>query len=92
MTVIENAEYAEMMARMLCAWGRRVASGDTYDLAELLAFRAEVDQVVHGAITRARRRDPEGWSWTNIADSAGTSRQAAQQRWGKLLGGGRSRA
>jgi len=71
-----------MMTRMIRAWGRRVGEADTYDLAELVAFQREVDEAIGAAIATARARATP-WSWAEIGDALGISRQAAQQRWGR---------
>lgn len=63
-------------------WSRRIAQGgDPYDLAELIEFRRSVDDAIASAVAedgleRTRGRDQE------VADATGTTRQAAQQRWG----------
>lgn len=72
-----------MMGRVARAWGRRVAAGDTYDLAELVEFRRTLDGVITQAVVAARATQPEAWSWSGIGDALGISRQAAQQRYGQ---------
>lgn len=69
-----------MMRRMLRAHGRRVADCDVEDLADLIALRGELDDAIALAVTTTRER--HGRSWADIARAAGTSRQAAQQKWG----------
>lgn len=78
---VETLEYARMMRRMIAAYGRRVADADVEDLAELIALRAEVDQAIAYAVRTSRAR--HGRSWADIARATGTTRQAAQLRWGK---------
>lgn len=78
---VETMDYAAMMRRMLRAWGRRVVDADPEDLAELLHFQRQLDTEIGTAITRARAE--RGLSWADVARAAGTSRQAAQQRWGR---------
>ena len=77
---VETPEYAKMVARMMRAHGRRVAEhGDAPDLADLIQLRAVLDETIQAAVTGMRE---SGASWATIAEGAGTSRQAAQQRWG----------
>lgn len=69
-----------MMGRMVAAHGRRVADGDVEDLADLLELQKMLDGVVAQAVQG--QRENHGRSWADIARAAGTSRQAAQKRWG----------
>jgi hypothetical protein len=78
-TVVENDEYAAFTRRIVAALGRRVATGDVEALRDLLALVHEVDQAAHVAVTGLR---DTGYSWAEIANRIGTTRQAAQQRWG----------
>ena len=79
-TKVETPSFAAAVRRLIRAHGRRVAAGDVEDLAELLALRDELDEAIAVAI-RGQREDL-GRSWADIARAAGTSRQAAYQRWG----------
>lgn len=81
--MVENDDYAKMLRRMVKSYGHRLAAGDVEDLAAALELVHELNHVIGNAITAGRATDPEGWSWTNIGRAAGTTRQAAQQRWGK---------
>lgn len=78
---IETPEYAAMMRRMLRAWGERVADADPEDLAELITFREQLNQVTGTAI--ARMRVERGASWADIARAGGITRQAAHERWSR---------
>lgn len=78
---IEATDYAAMMRRMLKAHGRRVADADVEDLQELIELQGALDEAIAYAITESRGR--HGRSWTDIARAAGTTKQAAFQRWGK---------
>jgi hypothetical protein len=69
-----------MMGRMLRGWERRVGDADVEDLATLLAFRAELDRAIEGAVLTSRAR--HGRSWADIARAMGTSRQRAQFKYG----------
>lgn len=72
---------AAAVRRWVTAYGRKVGDGDPADLADLLAL----DEQLHGIIaaTVTHMREHQEFTWQAIADAAGTSRQAAQQRWGK---------
>jgi DNA-directed RNA polymerase specialized sigma24 family protein len=62
------------------AHGRRVAGGDVEGMAELLSLADELDAATRTAVEGLRGF---GYSWGEIASRLGTSRQAAQQRWGR---------
>jgi len=78
---VETAEYAAFGRRMLRAWARRVGDGDPDDLAELLETARALDALIREAVTE--QRAVYGTSWAAIGRAAGTTRQAAQQRWGR---------
>lgn len=77
--VTENADYAAMLRRLIRRAGVR-AGQDPDMLPELLAMAAELDAAIAAGVTAARA---EGWSWGEIGQRVGTSRQNAQQRWGR---------
>lgn len=77
----ETFEYAAMMRRMIRAHGRRVAHADPEDLAELIALHDELDAAIADAV--AGQRNTYGRSWADIARGTGTTRQAAQMRYGR---------
>jgi len=78
---VENAEYAAMVRRMVRAYGRRLSDSDPTDLPAALGIIAEMDAAIATAVQAMR--ESAGFSWAEIAAYTGTSRQAAQQRWGK---------
>jgi hypothetical protein len=78
---VETSEFGKMMRRMVRAYGRRVADADVEDLADMIAVRDELDQQIAEAVHTSRQR--HGRSWADIARATNTTRQAAQQRWGK---------
>ena len=79
--VVENPEFAAFVRRILRAAARRLANGDVEGLAGLVALRSEVDAAIAGAI--GGLRSPQwSYSWADIARVLGTTRQAAQQRYG----------
>lgn len=77
----ETPEYSAMLGRLLAAYGRRVADADIEDLADMFALRDKLDGVIAAAV--AGQREQHGRSWADIGRAAGTTRQAAQMRWGK---------
>ena len=76
---VENDDYAAFARRIVAAHGRRIASGDVERLRDLVALAEEVDRATDTAVAGLRR---VGYSWTEIANRLGITRQAAQQRWG----------
>ena len=77
--VVENPEYASFARRILKAYARRVADGDIEALHQLALFVSDVDDATREAVAGLRRW---GYSWHDIAQRVGVSKQAAQQRWG----------
>lgn len=84
--VVENSQFAAFTRRILTAYARRVAAGDVEALADLTRLAADVDTAVDLAVHGLRRF---GYSWAEIADRLGVSRQAVQQRWGNPTERGR---
>jgi hypothetical protein len=78
---VETREFDAFVRRILAAYARRVAAGDVEALAALVALSAEVDAVTRLAVA-GLRRPPYGYSWSEIAERLGISKQAAQQRYG----------
>jgi hypothetical protein len=76
---VENPEFNAFCRRILAAYGRRVATGDIEALTHLTLLTANVDTAIRAAVQGLRAL---GYSWTDIAARLGTSRQAAQQRFG----------
>jgi hypothetical protein len=77
--VVETDEYAAFVKRVVRAYSRRVASGDIEAITEMAAIAAEMDTAIRDAIMGLRAR---GYSWADIAQRLGITRQGAQQRWG----------
>lgn len=80
----ETADIAAMIGRMIDALGRRVAFGDETDLRAFIDLAGRLDEAVADAVWALH--DGQGFSWTTIAEATGTTRQAAQQRWGRRRG------
>ena len=76
---VENDEYADFLRRALHGYTRRVAGGDIDALASFSALVAEAGEQLGEAVFFLRLR---GYSWADIGLRLGTTRQAAQQRWG----------
>ena len=77
----ETSEYISMLRRMVRGLGRRVANGDPGDLADAIRLQRELDVVIREAV--AVMRDQAGFSWQQLADEMGVSKQAAQQKYGR---------
>lgn len=76
---VENKEFAAFANRIVRAFSRRVAQGDVEALSDLLAFAKELDGAIQDAVTGLREF---GYSWSEIASRAGTTKQTACERWG----------
>jgi hypothetical protein len=77
--VVENDEFAAFTRRIIRAHGRRVATGDVEALRDLVALSSAIDTAITDAVVGLRGF---GYSWAEIGDRLGITRQAAQQRWG----------
>ena len=77
--VVENDEYAAFARRIIRAYARRVGTGDVEALADMVGLSTDLDAAIGQAVTGLRAF---GYSWTEIGDRLGITRQAAQQRWG----------
>ncbi|MCZ7472761.1 hypothetical protein [Micromonospora sp. WMMC273] len=77
--VVENDAFAAFARRIIRAHGRRVADGDVEALRDLVALSTDLDRAITDAVVGLRRF---GYSWAEIGQRLGISRQAAQQRWG----------
>ena len=72
---VENGEF---IRRILRAYSRRVADGDIEALSLMTGLANEMDDAIAQAVKGLRA---QGYSWTEIGDRLGISRQAARQRW-----------
>ena len=79
--VRENDEYAAFARRVLRAYARRVADGDVEALTLMFGLAAEIDAAITQAVNGLRET---GYSWAEIGSRLGITRQAAQQRWGRI--------
>jgi hypothetical protein len=78
---VENSEFDAFVRRILRAYARRVASGDIEALRSLAMLSSEVDAMTRLAVA-GLKNGPYKYSWSEIADRLGVSRQAAQMRYG----------
>jgi hypothetical protein len=78
---VETVQFDAFARRILRAYARRVAAGDVEALPTLAALGSEVDAVCRLAVAGLRQA-PYSYSWSEIADRLGTTRQAAQMRYG----------
>jgi hypothetical protein len=82
---VENPDYAAMIRRVLRRYAHRVSAGDLEGLGDLARLREEIDGHLVDVVA-ALRHEPWSYSWQQIADALGCSKQAAQQRWRKAGG------
>ena len=78
--LVENDEYAAFASRVVQSYARRVAIGDVDALPQLADLAATVDQAIARAVRGLRAK---GYSWSEIGQRLGVSKQACQQRWGE---------
>ena len=74
-------DYAQMVTRMIKAYGRRVQDADQEDLADMVAMRAVLDETITATIQHMHEH--QEFSWSSIGAVLGCSKQAAQQRYGR---------
>lgn len=80
MSDVENPDYSAFAARVVTAFARRVGDGDIDALPDLLALRDLLDRETAAAVASLREA-PNLYSWAQIGERAGITRQAAMQRW-----------
>jgi hypothetical protein len=76
--VVENSAYTAFCARAIRAAGRRIADGDVDASPEPAHLADDLDQALAATVAGLRAF---GYSWADIANRLGTTRQATQQRW-----------
>jgi len=77
--VVENEEYTAFARRVLCAYSRRIATGDIETLTSMVGLHSDLETAIRHAVIGLRGF---GYSWAEIGARLGVSKQAAQQRWG----------
>lgn len=83
-TTVETTEFAAFMRRIMRALGRRVSEGDIDSLTEITRLQAELDALLVTTVVNLRS-EPWNYSWAQIGTALGTTRQAAQIRFGKHM-------
>ena len=78
----ETLEYLAAARRFIRAAGKRVADADEFELAELVALRAELEAAIMTAVQGQRSI---GRSWAYIGAALGMKRQSAQERYGERV-------
>ena len=78
---VENDAFDAFARRILRAYARRVAAGDIEGLCGLNMLSSEVDAVIREAV-QGLRKAPYAYSWDEIGQRLGVSRQAVQMRFG----------
>lgn len=84
---VETAQFDAFVRRILRAYARRVAAGDIEALRSLSQLSSEVDIVCRAAVADLRK-PPWGYSWSEIADRLGVTKQTAHERYGERAGRG----
>jgi len=79
---MEARDYIAMNARVLKAAGRRVGEGDVGALRDLVLLRQQLDDAILQAVAGLR---DSGFTWQEIGDELGTTRQAAIMRWSRKV-------
>ena len=76
---VQNSEYAAFVGRIIRGFGKR-AAGDVDVLPALLQAREQLDAAIQAAVEGCRE---EGFSWAEIGQRVGLTKQACYQRWGR---------
>jgi hypothetical protein len=80
-SVAGRDSYLAFGRRMIRAFGRRAGEGDLDALEGLLVLQDELAQTIRAAGAAAH---DHGYSWTEIGAACGTTRQAAERRFGTI--------
>lgn len=76
----DNSDFHSMLVRMIRAYGRRVAEGDTTDLTDLAGLAPLIEAELRAAVIAQRAT---GTSWSQVGEAVGgVSKQAAAKRFG----------
>lgn len=76
--VVENSEYIQFLRRIARAASKR-AGADIDMLPELRAIADLVDELMRDSVTAC---NDEGYSWTEIGERLGITKQSAYERYG----------
>ena len=77
---VETPAFVRFARRIIRAAGERAGREDEHELRMLIELRHDVEAAIDAAVEAQRER---GASWSRIALATGTTRQGAQQRWGR---------
>lgn len=80
----ESEDLEAMVRRMQRALVRRAAAGDTTALEALARLERTAALATTVALSRAHTSGGGFYSWGDLADVTGSTRQAVQQRVGRL--------
>jgi hypothetical protein len=75
---IETPEYAAMVRRVIRRYGERVGDADPVDLTTMVEISREFDHAVRVAVRGLRAA---GFTWREIGEALGTSKEAALMRF-----------
>lgn len=75
----EAPEVGKAAARFMRALAKRAANGEAEAIEWLIQLQAELDNATRDAVQNYREL---GFSWADVGRLTGTSRQAAQMRFG----------
>ncbi|MFF5292599.1 hypothetical protein [Paractinoplanes globisporus] len=78
----ETTQFDAFARRILRAYARRVADGDIENLRALVSLSTELDALARAAVQGLHGK-PYKYSWQEIADRLGITKQGAQQRFGE---------
>jgi hypothetical protein len=79
---VETEDYLQMVRRILSAAARRVAEGDEQQFRALADLQTVLDTMMAQAVRGLRE---SGYTWQQIGDAAGTTRQAAHERFARRI-------
>ena len=79
---VDTRDFLRMVARMMGAAGIRLAESDAEYFTELAELQCQLDELLVDAVRGFRQ---SGMTWQEIGDAAGTTRQAAHQRWARRV-------
>lgn len=79
---VETDDFGAFASRIVRAYGRRVGAGDLEALGQLVALRADLDDAITTAV---HELNGASWrySWAQIADQLGITRQSAYERFAR---------
>ena len=78
----DTVDLVKSLTRQIRAAGPRVAEGDVEDLAVLFELRGILDSAIATAVAGLRQN---GATWADIGALTNTTRQAAQERYGRQV-------